>query len=323
MTIREQAKGMGFRLDRGSRVSFAAQVQRQAVAQFVAGRLQAGDRLPSVRQLARDLRVSRTTAERIHEALNAAMVLKVRPRSGVYFEAPALPDPSGSQDLRWARTFERLVLDTLARAQELGVTPSQLARVLGRLGREDAASQPPPVVLPLVATRDAFECMRQSLPPDFPVRLVHVPPGASQPRLSERPRYVLCGYYLRDRALRIAEGLGATVVYVRYNTRRLDEMLAIPAGRHRFIVTRDADNTETTRVFLASAYPEVPMSSYTVLPVAQCPAVLPPEADVWAYATAAPEVITRTGHIPQLYHPVLADDFIDELRCLAMFAMLR
>lgn len=314
---------MGFRLDRASRVSFASQVQRQAVAQFVAGRLQAGDRLPSVRQLARDLSVSRTTAERIQEALNAAMQLRVRPRSGVFFEAPALPDPKGGQDLRWARAFEKLVHDTVARGAALGVSPQQLARVLARIGRDDVASATTPFTLPLVATRDAFECMRQSLPDDFPVRLLHVPPRATRPALSERPRYLLCGYYLRDRALRLAEALGATVVYVRYNTRRLDEMLAIPPGRHRLIVTRDADNAETTRVFLASAYPEVPASAYTVLPVAECPATIPDHADVWAYATAAPGVTARTGRTPELYHPILADDFIDELRCLALFAMLR
>ena len=71
---------MGFLLDRESNESYARQVVRQAAAQLVAGRLHPGDRLPSVRRLARELGISRSTSERIHEALCDSMLADVRPR---------------------------------------------------------------------------------------------------------------------------------------------------------------------------------------------------------------------------------------------------
>jgi DNA-binding transcriptional regulator YhcF (GntR family) len=314
---------MRFRIDRQSRVSYPTQVERQAAAQMVAGRVHPGERMPSVRQLARELDVSRTTAERIHGALCEAMLVEVRPRSGIFAAATETRDRSSG--LRWALTVYRLVEETAAKARALGIGPASVARLLATLDA-DATPRPTPnrkVVLPLLATLDAFECMRACLPPDFPAELVHVPPSGRVTSLPGHSRYLLCGYYLRNRARLLAEREGASLLSVRYNVKLLDQAMTIAPGEHREFITRDPDNAETTRGMLASAYPEVPQQNYAVLPIAEW------NADA-ARASAAGEVwVTPTveaavrEQIPasriHALHPMLAEDFVEELRCLALF----
>lgn len=289
---------------------------------MIAGRLHPGQRLPSVRQLARELGVSRTTAERIHEALCDALLVEVRPRSGVFAASPLPTDQAAG--LGWARALYQLLEVTAQRGLEMGLSPARLARLLSTLGpnREDAAMKPA-ARLPILATRDAFECMLACLPPGFPAELVHLPPSTRAGSLRERPRYILCGYYLRDRARVIAEATGSSVLHVRYNVTMLESFMTMPPGEHRYLVTRDSDNAETTRGMLASAYPEVPPQRYSVVALDDwlkdtdaCQGL----AEVWVTPTVATVVasIVPSGRI-RVMHPILAEDFIEELHCLAMF----
>lgn len=316
---------MAFRLDRRSPLPYPAQVQRQAVAQVVAGRLLSGDRLPSVRQLAQQLRISRTTAERIQEALSDTMLVEVRPRSGAYVGSFDPLSHARGSGLERAHAVHEFLRETLERARQLGLDAARFGRLVSILQEQgDASAEHRTVPLPLVATPDAFECMARCLPDGFPARFLHIHPNASAAELPRRTRYVLCGYYLRARAQRIAESLGCKVLYVRYNVRLLNESMAIPPREHRHFVTRDPDNAETTRVFLVSAYPEVPSHRYTVASVKEWLSdrrAVEGGGQVWATVTAAPflEGVVEPARV-RVNHPVLAEDFIDELRSLALFA---
>lgn len=311
---------MKFHIDRGSRLPYPTQVRRQATAQLIAGRLHPGERLPSVRQLARELGVSKTTAERIHESLIDATLVEVRPRSGVF--AGHVDAPEDSAALQWAQVVFRFLEQTAGRARELGLTPGRLGTLLQILDEQKLASSRDPITLPIVATRDAFECMMLCLPPDFPARLQHVPPSTQQ-TLPGRPRYVLCGYYLRERARLLAERANCSMLHVRYNVTLLNEAMTIPAGQFRQFVTRDADNAETTQGLLGSAYPEVPQQQYAVSAAATWlsdQSRISSADQVWTTITAAPLLEGRVDSTRvRVMHPILAEDFIEELRCLAIF----
>jgi DNA-binding transcriptional regulator YhcF (GntR family) len=125
---------MSFLLDRHSRLPFAAQVQQQAEAHLVAGRLHPGDRLPSVRQLARQLGISRTTAERIHETLCEATLAQSRPRSGAFV---ATRETEWSKQTEWAQTVYAFLKSTVQRARELGLDATRLSELLHALGQEN------------------------------------------------------------------------------------------------------------------------------------------------------------------------------------------
>jgi GntR family transcriptional regulator len=311
---------MSFLLDRQSRLPFAVQVRQQAEAQLVAGRLNPGDRLPSVRQLARQLGISRTTAERIHETLCEATLAQSRPRSGAVV---ASLETEWRRQTEWAQTVYHLVKSTMERARDLGLDAGKLATLLAALDQEDAvgASESLPV-FPVLVTQDAFECMSRCLDRSFPGRLVHLSPTAPQIRIPRRARFVLSGYYMRSQARQIAEALGCGLLYVRYNVRLLDEAMAIPRSEHRHLVTRDEDNAHMTRAFLASAYPEVPPHRYTVMSAAAWLAdgdARSGSGQVWATVTAVNQVREHLDRQRlRLWHPMLAEDFIEELRCLAL-----
>jgi GntR family transcriptional regulator len=319
---------MGFVLDRHSRLPFSLQVNDQAIAQLVVGRLRPGDRLPSVRLLAQRLRVSRTTAQRILEAWYDASIAEVRPRSGAYVARHAGMD--GDQEARRAQETYEFLTQTLARARQLGLSAARLTELISRMDAasadEASAEAPAPhgPFFPLIATRDWYECVSHCLGDRFPARVVQVSAGGRRPQLPGRARYLLAGFYMHDRARELAGSLGCRLLFVRYNVKLFDRAMAIGAGAHHYIVTRDADNADSTRRFLATAYPEVDPSRYAVWPVATWLAAHEAQAgsgQVWATITAMP-LLRRTVPPPRLHllHPLLAPDFIDELRSIALTA---
>lgn len=310
---------MSFVLDRNSSLTYAAQVQRQAEAQLVAGRLHPGDRLPSVRQLARQLRISRTTAERIQETLCEASLAEVRPRSGAFVAAQQAEQVPSKQ---WAHEVYDFLTQTVDRARLLGLDTPRLAQLLGAIAHDASSRSDHPVCFPLVATRDTCDCMARCLTEHDPIRFVQLSATAATIEVPRRARYILSGYYMRKEARKIAEAVGSHVLYVRYNVELLARSMSISSDEHRYFVTRDADNAETTKVFLASAYPDIPVRRYTVLPVAEWLEKsdrTKSKDQVWATITAVDILRERLSRSQlRVLHPLLADDFIEELRSLAL-----
>ena len=310
---------MAFLLDRRNRLSYSAQIQRQALAQLVAGRLLPGDRLPSIRELARELHISRTTAERIQDLLCETMFAEIRPRSGAYVAAPDAI--ARSPDRKRAQELYEFLKRTIFEARRLTLDTGRLVQLIGAF-QEGPHADARTIALPVLATRDAYDCLAACLNDEFPARLVHLPPSGRSSDFPRGARYLLSGYYLRGRAEHIAEAVGCSVLYIRYNVRLLNQSMTIPADSYRHFLTRDADNADSTRAFLASAYPEVSGTRYQVCSVDDWLSRQPagrPDGDVWPTITAARKL---DGHVDpdrvHVLHPLLADDFIDELRCLAL-----
>src|ERR1700742_795732 len=80
-------------LDRGAIASLAAQIADQLQAAVAGGALHAGDRLPSSRDLAATLDVSRTVVTNAYARLFAEGWLESRPGSGTYVAAVTAPRP--------------------------------------------------------------------------------------------------------------------------------------------------------------------------------------------------------------------------------------
>ena len=71
-----------------------AQITRQIKQQILSGQLHEGDALPSIRLLAKELRISVITTKRAYEDLEAEGVLVTQPGRGSFVapQNPALPD---------------------------------------------------------------------------------------------------------------------------------------------------------------------------------------------------------------------------------------
>jgi len=93
-----------------------AQLERGLRAGIATGRLQPGDQLPTVRQLAVDLRVNANTVARVYAELERAGVIETRRGVGSFVTAtPAQAHPPREHERR-LRTFATRVLADADRA---------------------------------------------------------------------------------------------------------------------------------------------------------------------------------------------------------------
>ena len=108
-------------LDRGIRVAIAT------------GRLRPGDQLPTVRQLAVDLRVNANTVAKVYLALEREGVVVTKRGVGTFIaEAQPLAHNSSQRDRQLRKLTERFLTDATA----LGFTSREVARFLAQRIKE-------------------------------------------------------------------------------------------------------------------------------------------------------------------------------------------
>jgi GntR family transcriptional regulator len=100
-----------------------AQLERALRAAIAAGRLRAGDQLPTVRQLAVDLRINANTVARVYADLERNGVLETRRGVGSFVRASAADARPRHEHERRLRAF---VTRLLADAAAAGFTPKEL-----------------------------------------------------------------------------------------------------------------------------------------------------------------------------------------------------
>jgi GntR family transcriptional regulator len=104
-------------LDFRSHAPIYSQIVDQVKQLVARGTLQPGEQLPTVRQLAADLRVNFNTVARAYRMLDEAGVISTQQGRGTYVLGPA--DAAAAQGLREA-SLEDLIRDFLREAQGLG-----------------------------------------------------------------------------------------------------------------------------------------------------------------------------------------------------------
>ena len=114
---------MRIRLDPSSSVPVGEQLRRRLESLILSGSLGPGERLPTVRSLARSQQLAPGTVAKAYRSLESEGLLDARGRLGT-FVAEELPDrPTDAEDLlgRAAQAYAR-------RARQLGFDPSQALR---------------------------------------------------------------------------------------------------------------------------------------------------------------------------------------------------
>jgi DNA-binding transcriptional regulator YhcF (GntR family) len=102
---------MYIRIEKGASAPITGQIAEQIRAQCLSGALKAGDCLPSVRQLARELAVNVNTVLRVYERLAADGWIVMRHGEGT-FVLPPSPHPKTAGELN--REHEQLGLEFAA-----------------------------------------------------------------------------------------------------------------------------------------------------------------------------------------------------------------
>jgi len=110
------------------------QIARQVRAQIIAGDLQEGALLPSIRALAHDLQISVITSKRAYEELEKEGLIDTVGGKGTFVAAQ---NPEFLREKRMKLVEEKLGA-AVAEARLLGVGPSELAEMLGLLYEEES-----------------------------------------------------------------------------------------------------------------------------------------------------------------------------------------
>jgi GntR family transcriptional regulator len=108
-----------------------AQLDRRIRAAVASGRLVAGEQLPTVRQLAVDLRINANTVARVYAQLERDGVLQTRRGVGTFIAEPTARASELAEDAR-RQELQRLVQGLIAQAGTLGFTTEDIAAALER-----------------------------------------------------------------------------------------------------------------------------------------------------------------------------------------------
>ena len=104
---------MFLRIERGSAVPVSRQIAGQVRALCLSGGLRPGEKLPSVRELARELAVNVNTVVRVYDSLAAEGLVEMRHGDGTYVLPPSQRDGATSkladQREQYLREFQALV----------------------------------------------------------------------------------------------------------------------------------------------------------------------------------------------------------------------
>ncbi len=117
------------RIDTRDPMPVYAQIERRIRAAITAGQLTAGAQLPTVRQLAVDLRVNANTVARVYAQLERDGVVETRRGVGTFVADPSVRTAAAGRDARQAE-LERMVQRLLSDAASLGFTTAQIVATI-------------------------------------------------------------------------------------------------------------------------------------------------------------------------------------------------
>jgi DNA-binding transcriptional regulator YhcF (GntR family) len=222
---------------------------------FYLNRLAAGDRLPSVRDLARTLHMSPNTALELYKELENAGVVETRPRSGTFLRRVGTEDERTHRDL----TMFAMMVRLSRRLELIGVSPADFA---GLFLRYAGAAPRQGFSFAFIASAERFQILERQLAKRLkwrlPVVALSPDPGAlptARERIGRDPSIgcLMSSYLYCDLAFRLADEFQLQVI-----VERLDpvtaEVFEPPNTGTRVLVTRDTEFAANIRQLTQSAY---------------------------------------------------------------------
>jgi DNA-binding transcriptional regulator YhcF (GntR family) len=218
-------------LNRKAGVPVRDQIRTQLELKILGGELAAGQRLPSVRSLARRLRVHANTISAAYQELEVAGQLELRPGSGVFVK------PSGRKQIEEAEGLDEMIRIALQKAFDRGYSGEQVRGAVHRW----LAAAPPDRVVVVDRSREMAELLAHEIQ-----RSLRVPATARTLEEASREPAALSGalavvlpYNLQAvSALRPGAAVEAVNLEVAIAVR--DAILALPEGTIALVVSHAA-----------------------------------------------------------------------------------
>ena len=119
-----------FAVDKGCGLPLYEQVKGQLLSGLYTGKLKPGDRLPSVRDMARHAGINLKSAQKAYHRLAQENYVEIRKGSGVF----VLERDRQTYDRMRRRAIHKLISDTIERARGLGLGPEKLTQLIAHFG---------------------------------------------------------------------------------------------------------------------------------------------------------------------------------------------
>lgn len=127
---------MLLRIEKGSSVPLSRQIAEQIASLCAAGKLKPGDRLPSVRELARDLAVNQNTILRVYERLTGEGLLDRRHGQGTFVAKTAGRRAADAHRERLVEELRQISRQAVGLGLSRDEVHELLAAALDQLGAE-------------------------------------------------------------------------------------------------------------------------------------------------------------------------------------------
>lgn len=242
-----------FNLDKTVQLSYYEQIKGQLLSAIYCGKIQEGDRLPSIRELSEDLQVNFKTVRSIYVRLAEENYIELVKGSGAYLQKRR---GENYEEMRRKAVY-KLLSEVSDKVQLLGMTAQKFAQLLESYSTGNNIRRLKLAVVDheeeaFIFSRELSTRLRADV---FPLSLDLVESKASVELLKESDYLLTTSWHL-EQVSRLAERYQKRLVEIKPSHDIYREILSAARDRNVAIVIRDAQTMHTSLdIFMNIFYP--------------------------------------------------------------------
>ena len=243
-----------FNLDKKVGLTFYDQIKGQLVSAIYCGKIEEGDRLPSIRELAEDLDVNYKTIRKVYLGLAREKYIEIVKGSGAFLQKRS---GKNTYEQMRRRAIYKLLGEVSQKAKNLGLSPQKFVRLLE--GYSSGANLRKLHLAVIDHEEEAFIFSRElklRLGADVsPVSLSQIQ-GNGAAGLLKNSDYLLTTSWHMEEVNEVAERYGKTVVEIKPSHQIYTEILSAARDRNVAIVIQDEHTMHASwEIFMNIYYP--------------------------------------------------------------------
>ena len=256
-----------FNLDRSVDLSIYDQIRGQLLSAIYCGKIQAGDRLPAMRELADALEVNYKTIRRVYQRLSEEDLIEIAHGSGAFLSPPAGQETY--DDMR-RRAIFKLLAEVSERARQLGLKPRRFAQLLEAYL---SGNNLRPLNLAVVDHEEEAIIFSKELETRLGVKAAAIPLTVELP-IEHEARLQECDYMLTtswhiDEVKGLSERYSKKIVELKPSPQIYAEILAAARDQNIAIVVRDEKTLHASWEIFMNIYHPSTEKKFWIAPIAR------------------------------------------------------
>ncbi len=314
-----------FNLDKKVNLDFYEQIKGQLLSAIYCGKIQEGDRLPAIRELARDLGVNYKTIRRIYVRLAEENLIEIIQGSGAFLKRRTGGDTY--EEMR-RRAIFRLLDEVAEKSRNLGLSARKFASLLeGYLTGEDL----PKLRLVVIDHEEEAFIFSRELRMRVSAEVHSLPLGDEQ-AMAESESLEDCDYLLTtswhmEQVRRLADSLGKGCVEIKPSHQIYTEILTAARDQNIGIVIQDERTMHASWEVFMNIYHPSTEKKFWIAPIHREELIdkIIREADlIFVSPMCWDEMRRRTPSDKELrtYENFISEETIAQLRQLQVYAAI-